>query len=163
MRIKWVWERVWCVSVLEFIINSIKAWNHLAFIDSLSWWWCNGNVLVTLLGSLEPTEHCLYLTNCLRIIAGHFHPFRTSEPILSWFLPEGLLTSQSSNHQIGFLNITVSHQISIQCRTHLGDLLQWEIYIMAVKPTNLQRMCVAICQYGKIKPLLGMSNRSHFA
>ncbi len=106
------------------------------------------------LGPLVPTEHCLNVTAYLSIVAGHVHPIMTTvypssdgyfqqdnapchkaQIISNWFLEhDNEFTVLQWLPQSPDLNPT----------PHLWDVVEWEIGIMDVQPTNLQQLCDAI-------------------
>lgn len=102
------------------------------------------------LGPLLPIEHCVNITAYLSIIADHVHPFRTSvysssdgyfqqdnEPchkaqiISDWFL----------EHDNEFTELEWPPKSPDRNPKPCGgDVLEWEICIMDVQPTNLQQL-----------------------
>ncbi len=130
------------------------------------WWWCNSvwDISWHTLGSLIPIEHCLNTTVYLSIVDDHVHPFMTTvypssdgyfqqdnapchkaQIISDWFLEhDNEFTLLKWPPQSPDLNPT----------EHLWDVVEREIRIMDVQPTNLQQLCDASwcvmisCQYG---------------
>ncbi len=102
------------------------------------------------LGPLLPIEHCLNATAYLIIVADHVHPFMTTVyPSSDGYRMHHVTKLKSS--QTGFLNMTMSSLYSnglqspdINPIEHLWDLVEREICIMDVQPTNLHQLRDAI-------------------
>ncbi len=102
------------------------------------------------LGPLVPIEHCLNATAYLSIVADHVHPFMTTVyPSSDGYRMHHVTKLKSS--QTGFLNMTMSSLYSnglqspdINPIEHLWDVVEREIRIMDVQPTNLHQLCDAI-------------------
>ncbi len=105
------------------------------------------------LAHLIPIEHHLNATAYLSIVADHVHPFMTT------VYPSSDATSSRITHhvtklkssQTGFLNMTMCSLYSNGLQSpnlnpieHLWDVVEREIHIMDVQPTNLQQLCDAI-------------------
>ncbi len=106
------------------------------------------------LGSLVPIEHRLNATACLSIVADHVHPFITTvypssdgyfqkdnapchkaQIISDWFL----------EHDNEFTLLKWPPQSpDLNPIEQLWDVVEREICIMDVQPTNLQQLCDAI-------------------
>ncbi len=106
------------------------------------------------LGPLLSIEHCLNATAYLRFVADHVHPFMTTvysssdgyfqqdnapchkaQIISDWFL----------EHDNEFTLLKwPPHSPDINPIEHLWDVVEWEIRIMDVQPTNLQQLHDAI-------------------
>ncbi len=135
----------------EFGVKNMKAWIILPCLNGSGWWWwCNGVGDIFLV----PIEHRLNATDYLSIVADHVHPFMTT------VYPSSDTTSNRIMHhvtklkssQTGFLNMTMSslylnglhsHHILIHISI-LWNVIEWEIRIMNVQPTNLQQLRDAI-------------------
>ncbi len=102
------------------------------------------------LGPLVPIEHCLNATAYLIIVADHVHPFMTTVyPSSDGYRMHHVTKLKSS--QTGFLNMTMSSLYSkglqspdINPIEHLWDVVEREICIMDVQPTNLHQLRDAI-------------------
>ncbi len=102
------------------------------------------------LGLLVPIDHRLNATAYLSIVADHVHPFMTTVyPSSDDYFQQDNAPSQSSNHLrlvswtwqwVHFTQMasTVTRSQSIE---HLWDVVEREIHIMDVQPTNLQELC----------------------
>ncbi len=124
----------------------MKAWIHPA----LSQWWCNGvgDIFLEHFGPLVPIEHCLNTTAYLSIVSDHVHPFMTTvypssdgdfqqdnspchkaQIISDWFL----------EHDNEFTLLKWPPQSpDLNPKEHLRDVVEREIHIMDVEPTNLR-------------------------
>ncbi len=138
---------------LEFGVKNMKAWMHHALsqrfrlvVVVMVW----GIFSWHTLGPLVPIEHCLNATAYLSIVADHVHPFMTTvfpifqqdnapchkaQIISDWFL----------EHDNEFSLLKWPPQSpDLRPIEHLLDVVEREIRIMDVQPTNLQQLRDAI-------------------
>ncbi len=104
-------------------------------------------------GPLVPIEHHLNTTAYLSIVADHVHPFMTTVYHLLMITSSRIMhhVTKLKSSQTGFLNMTMSSLYSwlpqspdLNPIEHLWDVVEREIRIMDVQPTNLQKLCDAI-------------------
>ncbi len=102
------------------------------------------------LGLLVPIEYNLNTTAYLSIVADHVPPFMTTVyPSSDGYFQQHVTKLKSP--QTGFLNMTMSSLLKWPPQSpdlnpieHLWDVVEREIRIMDVQPTNLQQLCDAI-------------------
>ncbi len=140
----------------EFGVKNMKAWIHPVSTVQAG----GGGVMVWgiffwhTLGPLVPIEHRLNATAYLSIVADHVHPFMTTvypssdgyfqqhnapchkaQIISDWFL----------EHDNEFILLKWPPQSpDLNPIEHLWDVVEQEIHIMDVQPTNLQKLRNAI-------------------
>ncbi len=128
------------------LVSTVQAGGGVMVWGTFSW---------HTLGPLVPIEHRLNATAYLSIVADHVHPFMTTVYLSSDATSSRIMhhVTKLKSSQTGFLNMTMSslysnglhsHQISIQLIEHLWDVVEREIRIMDMQPTNLQQLRDAI-------------------
>ncbi len=105
-------------------------------------------------GTLVPIEHSLYTTAYLSIVADHVHPFMTTVYPSSddYFQQDNapchkaqIISDWILEHDNEFTLLKYSPQSpDLNPIEHLWDVVEREICIMDVKPTNLQQLRDAI-------------------
>ncbi len=138
----------------EFGVKTMKAWIDPCLVSTVQA--AGGGVMVRgifslhTLGPLVPIEHCLNTS----IVADHVYPFRTTgypssdgyfqqdnapchkaQMISDWFLEH--------DNEFTLLKWPPQSQ-DLNLIKHLWDVVEREIHIMDVQPTNLQQLCDAI-------------------
>ncbi len=106
------------------------------------------------LGPLVPIEHRLNATACLSIIADHVRPFMTTLYLSSdgYFqqdnapcLKAQIISDWFLEHDNEFTLLKLPPQSpDLNPIEHLWDVVEREIRVMDVQPTNLQQLCDAI-------------------
>ncbi len=100
-----------------------------------------------------PIKHRLNTTAYLSIVADHVPPFMTTVYPHLLMVTSGRImhhVTKFKSSQTGFLNMTMSSLYSppqspdLNPIEHLWDVVEQEICIMDVQPTNLQQLCDAI-------------------
>ncbi len=136
----------------EFGVKYMKAWIILPCLNGSGWRWCNGvgDILLAYFGLLS-TNWASFKR--LSIVADHVHPFMTTvypssdatssrimhrhkaQIISDWFL----------EHDNEFTLLKCPPQSpDLNPIEHLWDVVEREIHIMNVQPTNLQQLRDAI-------------------
>ncbi len=104
------------------------------------------------LNPLVPIEHHLIATAYLSIVADHVHPFMTTVYIFFWCFQQDNAPLQSSiisdwflEHENEFTLLKWPPQSpDLHPIEHLWDVVERDIHIMDVQPTNLQQLRDAI-------------------
>ncbi len=117
----------------------LSAKNRKRRLQFSWWWWCNGVIFWHTLGSLVPIEHCLNICSSL---------YDYSVPIFwCYFQQDNAHVTKLKSSQTGFLYMTMSSLYSNGLQSphlnpivHLWDVVEREIHIMDVQPTNLQQL-----------------------
>ncbi len=148
----------WVIQMVgpEFGIKNMKAWIHLDLSHG-SGWWCSGvgDIFLAHFGPLSTNWASFKQPQSyLSIVADHVHPFMTTvypssdgyfqqdnapchkaQIISDWFL----------EHDNEFTLLKWPPQTpDLNPIEHLWDVVEREIHIMDVQPTNLQQLCDAI-------------------
>ncbi len=105
-------------------------------------------------GALVQIEHCLSATAYLSIVADHVHPFMTTVyPSFDGFFQQDnapchkaqIITDWFIEHDNEFTLLKWPPQSpDLNPIEHIWDVVEREIHIMDVQPTNLQELCDAI-------------------
>ncbi len=137
----------------EFGVKNMKAWIILPCLNGSGWlWWCNGLGDI-FLAHLVPIEHRLNATVYLNIVADHVHPFMsTVYHLLMYFQQDNapchkaqIISDWFLEHDNEFTLLKCPPQSpDLNPIEHLWDVVEREIHIMDVQPTNLQQLCDAI-------------------
>ncbi len=136
----------------EFDVKNMKAWIILPRLNGSGCWWCNG-VGDIFLAHLVPIEHRLNATVYLSIVADHVHPFMTIVYHLLMYFQQDNASCQNAQiisdwfleHDNEFTLLKCPPQSpDLNPIEHLWDVVEREIHIMDVQPTNLQQLCDAI-------------------
>ncbi len=134
----------------------MKAWIILPCLNGSGWcWWCNGVGIFSwhTLGLLVPIEHRLNATAYLSIVADHVHLFMTTVyHLLMYFQQDNaachkdqIISDWFLEHDDDFTLLKWPPQPpDLNPIEHLWDVVEREILIMDVQPTNLQQLCDAI-------------------
>ncbi len=102
---------------------------------------------------LVPIGHCLNDKAYLSIVADHVHPFMTTVyHLLMYFQQDNapchkaqLISDWFLEHDSEFTLLKWPPQSpDLNPIEHLWDVVEWEIHIMDVQPTNLQQLCEAL-------------------
>ncbi len=138
----------------EFGIKNMKAWIPSCLVSTVQAVMVWGIFSWHTLGPLVPIEHCLNATAYLSIVADHVHPFMTTvypfydgyfqqddspchkaQIISDWFLED--------DNEFNLLK-WLPQSPDLNPIEHLWDVVEWEICIMDVQLTNLQKLSDAI-------------------
>ncbi len=134
----------------EFGIKKMKAWIHPALSQRFRLVVVWGIFSWHTLYPLVPIEHCLIATVYLSIVADHVHPFMTTVyHLLMYFQQDNAPCHKLKSSQTGFLNEFTLHKWPPQSPDfnpieQLWDVVERDIHIMDVQPTNLQQLRDAI-------------------
>ncbi len=105
------------------------------------------------LGPLVPIEHCLNTTDYRSIVADHVHPFMTQCTHLLMTTSSRIMHRHKAQissdwfleHDNKFTLLKWPPQSpDLNPIKYLWDVVEWEIHIMDVRPTNLQQLRDAI-------------------
>ncbi len=112
-----------------------------------------GGIFSAHFGHLVPIEQCLNATVYLSIVAGHVHPFMTTVyHLLMYFQQDNppchkaqIISDWFPEHDNEFTLLKCPPQSpDLNPIEHLWDVVDREILIMDVQPTNQQQLCDAI-------------------
>ncbi len=99
------------------------------------------------LGLLVLIEHHLITTAYLSIVAYHVNPFMTTVSPSSdgYFHKAQIISDWFLEHENEFTLLKCPpHSQDLNSIKHLWDVVEWEICILDVQPTNLQQLCDAL-------------------
>ncbi len=135
----------------------MKAWIILPCLNGSGWWWGYngvGDIFLAHCAQLVPIEHCLNTTAYLSIVADHVHPFMTTvHPSSDGFFQQDnapchkaqIISDWFLEHDNEFSLLKWPPQSpDLNPIENLWDVVEREIYIMDVQPTNLLQLCDAI-------------------